>query len=417
MISSLQWLSARFTACRTKKVHRSGRLNRSLKVETLEARDNPAVLAPVTNTTVGAGRGTVQLTMIYDMNANNRYDAGDSTGMGTGAMIGRNHVLTAGHNIYDNDPRTPTVGFPKWVIATPGRAGNVAPFGQALATGMTVPSAWAQGNNTADIGIIRLNANLGDRTGSFSYWAAPNNVIAGSTLNIRHYPADSRSGFNGTQQYFSSGRAAALTNDVIGYRHDVMATFGGSSGSPVFVPQVNVGGKLYNNVIVGVHVRGALGQQGYLNQSTRITATYQTMVTNALRYDGVTGNLGTQRTQLASVGASQNFAAAEMTQSAVGTESLGSLLAHDPAELLLQPDRGVKAVPLSTLATSVAVKAIPVSTVDSLPTRFATVVNEVSVQALTSHAAATQPVDDFFAGLGEGADELDTIAGKLAMAV
>lgn len=69
---------------------------------------------------------------------------------GTGVLVGRNHLLTAAHNIYHS-----------WVWASsvyviPGKAGFSEPYGQAVATDMHVFSEYLSGNVGYDIGLIEF---------------------------------------------------------------------------------------------------------------------------------------------------------------------------------------------------------------------------------------------------------------------
>jgi hypothetical protein len=150
---------------------------------------------------------------------------------------------------------------------------------------MTVPTAWTTGRWLSDVGIIRLASNIGDRTGYFGHWAAPDSYIKNNTLNMLHYPGKFQIG---TQQYHSSGFASSVGSEVIKYKHNVISTYGGSSGAPVYLSSLNYGGKTYRNIIVGVHVRGDEGKNGAANEATRLTSSYVTMIKNALKNDGNT---------------------------------------------------------------------------------------------------------------------------------
>jgi V8-like Glu-specific endopeptidase len=266
--------------------NQEGRNQRRLAVETLERREVLTAITAVNNTSNFPNRAAVSIECTWDNNHNGRIDNGDTTFIGSGAMIGRNTVLTAGHVLYDNNSSTKESGFATWVTVRPGRTPTSSPYGAISAVSMTVSTAWTQGNSAGDIGTIRLASNVGDRTGYFGYWAAPDSVLQNNTLSMLHYPG--ANGYSGTQQYFSSGRESSINSTTINYNHNVISTFGGSSGAPVYLSNFSYNGHTYSNIIVGVHVRGAVGQNNAPNSATRITSGWQSLIATSLQKDGNT---------------------------------------------------------------------------------------------------------------------------------
>src|SRR5262245_9381187 len=96
------------------------------------------------------------------------------TYFGSGVMVDRFHVLTAGHIIYSYADG----GFASRVVATPDLYGNTALFGVAYMTyertyptfmnyNRTHPGRTAPGDY--DIALITLDRTIGDRTGWMNY--------------------------------------------------------------------------------------------------------------------------------------------------------------------------------------------------------------------------------------------------------
>ena len=83
---------------------------------------------------------------------------------GSGAMIGPNDVLTAGHNLWD-----PRFGYARSVTVIPGLAGTSQPFGSATSTRIRVPDEYVStsGSFDYDIGVINLSSNLRNSSGWF----------------------------------------------------------------------------------------------------------------------------------------------------------------------------------------------------------------------------------------------------------
>jgi V8-like Glu-specific endopeptidase len=195
------------------------------------------------------------------------------TYVGTGAMVDRFHVLTAGHVLYSSADG----GWASKVQAIPNLNGTSQPYGAAYMTYERTYTAFVNYNkahpgNTApgdyDIGLITLDRTIGDKTGWFSYGYDNNNAdfAAGAILNTAGYPA--AGGYDGRHMEYSGGRIAGLSSDgsAIDYYQSSITTYGGQSGSPVWRYTPSNG----KSVIYGVHVGGS-GKANSLNFATRIT--------------------------------------------------------------------------------------------------------------------------------------------------
>jgi V8-like Glu-specific endopeptidase len=193
--------------------------------------------------------------------------------VGSGVMIDRFHVLTAGHVVYAYAEG----GFASQIRVIPELSGNSAPFGVAYMTyertytpfmnySRTHPGRTASGDY--DIALITLDRTIGDRTGwmGFSYDNNNADFAPGAILNTAGYPATG--GYDGRHMEFSYGPIAGLSPDglAITYRQSAITSYGGQSGSPVWRYTPANGA----SVVYGVHV-GGNGTPGSMNFATRIT--------------------------------------------------------------------------------------------------------------------------------------------------
>ncbi len=191
--------------------------------------------------------------------------------VGSGVLVDRFHVLTAGHVVYSYADG----GFASQILATPELSGSYAPYGVASMTyertyttfmnynrghpGQTAPGDY-------DIALITLDRTIGDRTGWMNYGYDNNNAdfAPGAILNTAGYPA--AGGYDGRSMEFSYGGIAGLSPDglAIEYWHSSITAYGGQSGSPVwrYTPGNNA------SVVYGIHVGNFANG---LNFATRIT--------------------------------------------------------------------------------------------------------------------------------------------------
>ena len=194
-------------------------------------------------------------------------DNGQTWG-GTGMLIGKRTILTAGHNLIH---ATPSPGFmdPKAMHIAPGRDGRTRPFGTCTGVHFYVPEGFVRrtasgsiaGFNTGtrhDYGLVRLARPLGDTVGFWGERPRPADDKRGSSLqttlplpagklplNLSGYPVDKPWG----TQWSSYNYLQKLQGGLLIYDND---TFGGHSGSPVWVTRhPSKGGRN----LVGVHIR------------------------------------------------------------------------------------------------------------------------------------------------------------------
>ena len=186
--------------------------------------------------------------------------------IGTGWFAGPNLIVTAGHNLFDNEAIGPGSGWIQQVQVWPGRNGN-STWETEIAdpTQLGVSSPWL--NRTADrdlldYGVIRLKNGLGNKVGWFGlkYW--PSDQLQGKEFNVVGYPA-AQTGIASWTMWYDIGSITQARQKTLEYTMD---TTPGESGSPVvaWVKDRTAQGSM---IVVGIHNYG----MGTFNQATRIT--------------------------------------------------------------------------------------------------------------------------------------------------
>jgi glutamyl endopeptidase len=149
---------------------------------------------------------------------------GGSSGC-TGWMIGADTLATAGHCVHQGG------GGSFYDVASyrisPGRNGSSTPFGTCSANTLFTVNGWATGGNERyDYGAIKLNCEVGLRTGWFGYfWQSAS--LTGQTSIINGYPGDKPFG----TQWRSTDWIRVTEPRQLFYAND---TVGGMSGSAVY---------------------------------------------------------------------------------------------------------------------------------------------------------------------------------------
>jgi V8-like Glu-specific endopeptidase len=269
--------------------------------ERLEARLTPS-LSPVVHDTVYPSSAVVDL---------QTYWQNGTVTNGTGVMIDRFHVLTAGHNIYDysagGSPQNPNGGFAANILVTPARTGNSAPFGTAKMVWERVTGGYAgsymtwsanhpgrTGPGSQDIGLITLDRAIGDNTRWLGMWYFSDNVsqlqntFGGMTVSTAGYPGAAGHPVTlqdgetpqGDTMYQEGGMTSGVSSDgtAITWSLNALETHGGQSGSPLAIHDPK-GGISVVGILVG---DDPTTNEGY---ATRISQSCYNWLVGGMQYD------------------------------------------------------------------------------------------------------------------------------------
>jgi len=176
------------------------------------------------------------------------------TYVGTAWFIAPGVVATAGHCVFLHDDGK----WPASIDVIPSKAGPEEPFGRVRATRFATVDGWTkERSRDFDYGVIFLdNTNPGTQVGNFEVAALANVELGGAVAKVSGYPADrERAEF----QYFHERPLIDVTEARLVYDID---TFGGHSGSPIWIDTEELG-----LIAVGIHTTGGLSS----NSGTRIT--------------------------------------------------------------------------------------------------------------------------------------------------
>lgn len=171
--------------------------------------------------------------------------------VGTGVLVGPNHVLTAAHNIYNHGtPSGKKRGWAKKVTFAPARHESAYPFASQKGCVLLCPNDWVNQKSgdkkNDDFAIVVLDYSIGRWTGWSGLMCLPSYLELGS-FSIAGYPIDK--GFGGqvsTQMWEMKGKIKSKEN-LFEYE---ISTAPGQSGSAIWC---KINEEVYT---VGVHVEG-----------------------------------------------------------------------------------------------------------------------------------------------------------------
>ena len=179
----------------------------------------------VSNTTIYPASGNVKLYIKFpNMPPNTVY-------VGSGILVSKNVVLTAGHMIHDKDRG----GWANSVEVIPGYNSGNKPFGEAFDITLYSWTPWIENKNYDwDMGIILLNKNIGKQTGWFGHGTYHDAFFTSNTFHNYSYPSESP--YDGQNMYYRYGDFDEVTQHILYFNN---TSYGGQSGSGFYYKDVN----------------------------------------------------------------------------------------------------------------------------------------------------------------------------------
>jgi len=179
-------------------------------------------------------------------------------GLGTGALIAPNVVLTCAHNLYNAKygGRASSVRF------LPAINRKELPFDESTVKDFCYPEAYTKDKwSVEDYGILILDTPLGEETGYFGLSVLSQQDLKDRPISISGYPKDKVAEKDREYELWGmKGHVHALNLNYIEYEID---TYGGQSGSPVCYQHGD------NYYVVGIHVLE--DEARGVNKATRLT--------------------------------------------------------------------------------------------------------------------------------------------------
>ena len=160
---------------------------------------------------------------------------------GSGALVGPNHILTCGHNVYHEVEDHQPWKWAAMIRAFPARNGYSAPFGMAIVTRVYVFSQWVEKHDANyDIALLVLDCAKGWLTGWAGLLCTTDQDLLQEDVQVTGYPGDK--GFG--QMWEMRDKVKSVTDEKFQYEID---TYYGQSGSAVWVNRFGL------PTIIGVH--------------------------------------------------------------------------------------------------------------------------------------------------------------------
>lgn len=202
--------------------------------------------------------------------------------VGTGTMIGRRCVLTAGHNLFDR-AKNPSGGWFQEIHVIPGLNGDLGntPFPSVRASTFRTTNHWVQsGADAWDIGAILLPSDLGEQTGWMAFSKLTQGTLHGLAVQVAGYPLECpRLGQEGglcrdpaTTMWMHAGNIIHVEQQFLRYQVD---TSGGQSGASVVAVFPNAADRFQ---LIGVHTEGYDWQS---NRGVRISEAVWDLIVNS----------------------------------------------------------------------------------------------------------------------------------------
>lgn len=160
--------------------------------------------------------------------------------VGSASLIDNNHALTAGHCVYSHGDG----GWASYVEFVPAYDGGYEPYGSATGDYFLSWTGWTQYEQFEhDMGVIRLDSNIGNTVGWYGFGYNNNNSPFYSfTFHNPSYPAEYP--YSGEYMYYRYGSFDDVGTYILYF---YSYSYGGQSGSPHVV---RYSGNLYDVAVV-----------------------------------------------------------------------------------------------------------------------------------------------------------------------
>jgi len=146
---------------------------------------------------------------------------------GSGTLIGKKYVITAGYNLYS----AALGGWARGIEVIPGLDGHYKPFGSAWAASMRTYSDFIhRGDMNLNIGLVSLGQPIGEYTGWLGYGSFSDGDLRAATIHIAGYPVDLS---YGRTLYYDYGWLSGFSYHRV-YSNSVGA-FAGEGGAGIYL--------------------------------------------------------------------------------------------------------------------------------------------------------------------------------------
>ncbi|WP_032114087.1 NB-ARC domain-containing protein [Candidatus Paracaedibacter symbiosus] len=191
--------------------------------------------------------------------------------VGSGILVGPNHVLTAGHNLFDLRKKS------KWaseVWFSPGRKGSHFPFGYSKGSILLCHNQWldprSRRKDDYDLGMIILNQAIGNKVGWSGLLCASNLFFHLGDLTVTGYPGEKGSkDYYSTQMWEKTSRATSQWFGPETIEYEIPTSFGQSGGAIWRQWPTPINPKLNNILTIGIHTEGNISGR---NKGVRLTS-------------------------------------------------------------------------------------------------------------------------------------------------
>ncbi|WP_084756097.1 tetratricopeptide repeat protein [Candidatus Paracaedibacter symbiosus] len=188
--------------------------------------------------------------------------------VGSGILGGPNHVLTAGHNLYNSTKKQ----WASEVWFSPGRKGDSFPFGCHKAALLLCSQEWISNSrekDNYDFGMVILDQVVGQETGQSGLLCTPNAYLQNQQIIVTGYPGDKGSkDYYSTQMWEKESRIkeGEMASEIIEYS---IPTSLGQSGGAIWGRFNLTRSENQSFYTIGIHTEG--DPSGVKNKGIRLT--------------------------------------------------------------------------------------------------------------------------------------------------